>query len=110
MPKFTLIAEHTNLNGTPDGTKVNYEFHCDFLPEVLEHMDLFLRGCGFCPTGTLDYVDEFAETTSDSDFDLQPDWVETPAGMSAGHSEYYFDLDRNAPLSPWPYSTNGDSK
>jgi hypothetical protein len=102
MPKFTLIAEHTDLNGTPDGTKVNYEFHCDFLPEVLEHMDLFLRGCGFCPTGTLDYVDEFAETNMD--FGLEQDW-DTPQDDLQGyghikdedvsHSNFYFDTERN---------------
>jgi hypothetical protein len=123
MPKFTLIAEHTDLNGTPDGTKVNYEFHCDFLPEVLEHMDLFLRGCGFAPTGTLDYVDEFAETNMD--FGLEQDWDTLYTGdghdgmgstlddypeLKTPHSEYYYDVDRNKPASPWPFPINGESK
>ena len=117
MPKFTLIAEHTDLYGNPDGTKVNYDFHCDFLPEILQHMDLFLRGCGFAPTGMLDYVDEFAE--SNSDFELDPDWDTVYTGdghdgmgstLDATHSEYYFDLDRNKPASPWPFPINGESK
>jgi hypothetical protein len=92
MPKFTLIAEHTDLYGTPDGTKVNYEFHCDFLPEILEHVDLFLKGCGFGPTGTLDYVPDeeyYGEPNewSTSDWELSEDDIE--------HDKSYFDTERN---------------
>ena len=94
MPKFTLIAEHTDIYGKPDGTKVNYEFHCDFLPEVIEHMDLFLRGCGFNPTGTLDYVQEdyFEHSAGDQEW-IDPEF-EIPI-QPAEHSNYYFDTERN---------------
>lgn len=63
MPKFTLIGEHTDLQGNPDGSKMTYEFHCDYLPEVLEHFQLFIRGCGFVPDGTLDFVPDDAEVS-----------------------------------------------
>jgi hypothetical protein len=93
MPKFTLIGEHTDIYGKPNGTKVNYEFHCDFLPEVLEHMDLFLRGCGFNPTGTLDYVqDDYSDFGGGSTLD---DYPEMKVETAENHSTYYFDAERN---------------
>jgi len=33
------------------------EFSADSLPDILEHFEMFLRGSGFHPTGTLDFVD-----------------------------------------------------
>lgn len=80
MPKFTLIGEHTDLQQNPNGSKVIHEFHCDFLPEVLEHFQLFLRGCGFNPNGTLDFI-------PDEEYYGKPDDVQ--------HSEFYFDIERN---------------
>jgi len=32
------------------------EFSADSLPEILEHFEMFLRGSGFHPSGTLDFV------------------------------------------------------
>ena len=58
MPKFTFIGEHTDLYGKPDGTKVTYECNVESLNSVLEHMELFIRGCGYGPTGVLDFVEE----------------------------------------------------
>ena len=106
MPKFTLIAEHTDLYGKPDGTKVNYEFHCDFLPEVLEHVDLFLKGCGFNSSGTLDYVpvEEYYGQPSDTE---EPTWNDHGGGSTMADypelygeqdlpkSKHYFDTERN---------------
>ena len=34
------------------------EFSADTLPSILEHFEMFLRGSGFHPSGTLDFVDE----------------------------------------------------
>lgn len=76
MPKFTLIGEHTDFTGEPDGTKVTYEFYVEHINDVLEHVDLFIRGCGYNPSGTLDYV-------IDEPYD------------NVGHSEFYFDTERN---------------
>ncbi len=88
MPKFTLIAEHTDIFGKPNGHKVTHEFNVDTLDNVLENTDLFLRGCGFVPTGTLDYVQD----------DYEPEWhteeFETTI-PPAEHSSYYFDTERN---------------
>jgi len=80
MPKFTLIAEHTDIYGKPTNHKVTHEFTVDTLDNVLENFDLFIRGCGFMPPpGTLDYIED--------DFSMDPD--------SVCHSEFYFDAERN---------------
>ena len=34
------------------------EFSADSLPDILEHFEMFLRGSGFHPPGTLDFVGE----------------------------------------------------
>ena len=75
MPKFTLIAEHKDMFGKPL-TKTTHEFEYDFIGDVLENIDLFLRGTGYSPTGTLDYIED--EPIDD-----------------IGHSEFYFDTQRN---------------
>jgi hypothetical protein len=107
MPKFTLTAEHTDLHGTPDGTKVNYEFHGTFLTEILEHLELFLRGTGFCPTGTLDFIpdEEYYGTT---EWEPEEEWSTEQWATPQDHQElydeqdlpktkshYYFDTERN---------------
>jgi rubrerythrin len=55
MAKYTLICEHDELGGT---MKQTTEFRTDYLPDVLENTELFLRGCGFYFEGQLDIVDE----------------------------------------------------
>lgn len=71
--KFTLIAEHET------GEKVTYEFENDYLYNVLDNVDLFLRGAGFVPDGTLAYTEEEVYGMEDE----------------VDHSPYYYDLTRN---------------
>jgi hypothetical protein len=47
MPKFTLISEHE------DGAHVTVEFEKEYLPDILMHVDMFLRGTGFVYDGAL---------------------------------------------------------
>lgn len=110
MPKFTLIAEHTDIYGEPDGTKVNYEFHGTYLPEILEHVDLFLKGCGFNPSGTLDYVpdEEYYGIPSETETE-ESSWNDHGGGSTMADypelygeqdliktkSKHYFDTERN---------------
>lgn len=96
MPKFTFIGEHTDLYGNSDGTKVTYEFHVDSLEDVLQHTDLFIRGCGYNPTGTLDYV-------PDEEYYGEPEWTteefvtpqEDLTEWNKVYSKHYFDSERN---------------
>jgi hypothetical protein len=105
MPKFTFIGEHTDIYGKPDGTKITYEFDVDTLDNVMEHFDLFVRGCGYMPPpGTLDYVvDDFIDFAGGSTMEDSPEWQNeefvTPqddmAEWDKVHSTYYFDTERN---------------
>ena len=40
------------------------EFSADYLPDVLEHVEMFLRGSGFIVSGKLDFVDYEDEYTT----------------------------------------------
>jgi len=96
MPKFTLISEHTDLYGN-FMSKTTHEFEVDGLPEVLDNVDLFLRGTGYNPSGNLDYVPD-AEY-----YGTGPEWQtedfatpqEDMAEWNKVHSNYYFDTERN---------------
>ena len=105
MPKFTLIAEHKDMFGRQH-SKTTHEFEVDHISEVLENVDLFLRGVGFNPTGQLDYItDEFPEWTTEEWDTPQEDaelheWtrVHRADAQSEGaefHSNHYFDTERN---------------
>jgi hypothetical protein len=84
MPKFTFIAEHES------GQKVTYECEQEFIEHVLEDFDLFLRGVGYFPQGDrLEYVSDEYEK-----FEYQtPEWDTSQDDI--GHSEFYFDTERN---------------
>lgn len=89
MPKFTLIAEHKGAH------KITHEFDEEFLPDVLDNIELFLRGAGFCSNGVLEFVEEEIYTF---DQETYPDMfgyhdVEQPVDLT--NSSYYFDTDRN---------------
>jgi hypothetical protein len=107
--KYTLIAEDEI-----GGSKTTREFTEDYLPHVLTEIELFLKGAGFVFDGNLDFVDEFGETNTDFQFELEPwddnDFQETydpphvgeiydsthpRAKVLAEKSPYYFDTERN---------------
>ena len=49
------------------------EFSADYLPTILEHFEMFLRGSGFHATGTLEFVDyEDEENDPAYEFDNDP--------------------------------------
>lgn len=89
MPKFTLIAEHTDIYGNLMGHKVTHEFNVDTLDSILENTDLFLRGVGFMPSGILDYVEEenFSEGYNNKYNPDQEDNIQ--------HSGFFYDTGRN---------------
>jgi hypothetical protein len=51
-----IFKQIDNISGRNAETTI--EFSTDTLPDVLEHFEMFLRGSGFYPSGTLDFVDE----------------------------------------------------
>ena len=93
MPKFTLITEHTDLYTGDVTSKTTHEFEVDYLPDVLENIELFLRGAGFVFDGNLDFVNDFHES-QDFSGDGHDGMGSTLADYE-NHSEYYFDTQRN---------------
>ena len=98
MPKFTLIAEHVDLyTGKSNGHKITYEFEVDHISAVLENLDLFIRGVGYNPEGTLDYIPDEDYYGTGPEWQT-PEW-DTPqedmAEWDKVHSKHYFDTQRN---------------
>ena len=78
MPKFTLIAEHTDFTGVRL-QKNTLEFEEDYIGDILDNIKQFLQGTGFTVDGNLEIVpyesidipevpDEFINTTPDYSF------------------------------------------
>ena len=55
MAKYTFICEHIEAG---DGLKNITEFRTDYLPDVLDNLELFLRGAGFYFDGKLEIINE----------------------------------------------------
>lgn len=64
MAKYTLICEHDEFDGT---LKTSTEFRSDFLPEVLENVELFLRGAGFYFDGRLEIFNDDVQIEEEYD-------------------------------------------
>ena len=82
-----ILKQIDDISGNNAVTTI--EFSADTLTTVLEHVELFIRGCGFFPPeGTLDYVNDF------EDYQLDQDWDDCYVDP-VEHHESYFDTDRN---------------
>lgn len=93
MPKFTFIAEHKDLYDNLTNNKVTHEFEAEDLNDVLDNFECFLRGAGYVPEGTLDFVDVEHVELSDE--------LKEKLGQHQrqGHSEHYYTVSRNEPLT-----------
>jgi hypothetical protein len=93
--KYTLTCTDGNFTNT-------VEFEQDFLPSVLENMQLFLRGCGFYFDGTLDIINEeteelYSETHgfNNTTWAVSPHTEDMFDSMDVQHSAHYYDTTRN---------------
>lgn len=69
MNKFTLKMEQAEFNRSVEVT-----FEEEFLQDVLMQVDMFLRGCGYVPSGDhLEYVDKFDESLPESSITVSID-------------------------------------
>lgn len=57
MPKFILIKDQDKTNPF-DHNNVTFEVDAEYLPDVLENIETFLRAAGFVFEGYLDIVQE----------------------------------------------------
>jgi hypothetical protein len=51
-----IFKQVDNISGHNAETTI--EFDAEYLPDILQHFEMFLRGSGFHPSGTLDFVGE----------------------------------------------------
>ena len=49
-----IFKQVDNISGHNAETTI--EFDAEFLPDILQHFEMFLRGSGFHPSGTLDFI------------------------------------------------------
>jgi len=91
-----ILKQIDDISGNNAVTTI--EFSADTLTTVLEHVELFIRGCGFFPPeGNLDYVNDFEDYQLDQDWDDYPE-MQGYAHIKdddVAHHESYFDTDRN---------------
>ena len=76
-----ILKQIDDISGANAVTTI--EFSADYLPDVLEHIEMFLRGSGFIVSGKLDFIDYEDEYTTpkfepaeDEDEELD-EWTQT---------------------------------
>lgn len=89
MPKFTFICEDDPMPFSEGVvTKRTIEFDAVHINDVVSEFELFLRGAGFNPRGTLEFID-------DQYSDFNADFGDLPEFPISDKSSYYFDTERN---------------
>ncbi len=105
-----ILKQIDDISGANAVTTI--EFSADYLPDVLEHVEMFLRGSGFIVSGKLDFVDYEDEYTTpkfecaeenyeDDDVEETHEWTQT----LRDDSEWPFPKERPAEgpkTEPWP--------
>ena len=107
-----IFKQIDNISG--HNTETTVEFDADYLPHILEHFEMFLRGSGFHPSGVLDFVDvDECEEWHNEEFDTPQEepvypWIDTGATWpfpKEKQSESIYDGDLNSPSAgatqPW---------
>jgi len=102
MPKFTLTCQHTSLWTNEQVCKNTHEFEVETLSEVLENFEMFLRGAGYVFDGVIDVVPHEEDYFGDGHEEHQ----ELQEAAEEKHSEYYWDTERNKPVTnpSWPFT------
>ena len=80
-----ILKQIDDISGANAVTTI--EFSADYLPDVLEHVEMFLRGSGFIVSGKLDFVDyedpyttpkfECAEENYEDEDEELDEWTQT---------------------------------
>ena len=76
-----IFKQIDDISGHKSETTI--EFSADYLPHILEHFEMFLRGSGFHPSGTLDFVNyddcelEFSDEELDTPQEETHEWTQT---------------------------------
>ena len=70
------------------------EFSADSLPDILEHFEMFIRGSGFHPSGTLDFVEDDCEEWHYEEFDTPQEETHEWTHTLRDDAEWPFPLKR----------------
>jgi hypothetical protein len=101
-----ILKQIDDISGANAVTTI--EFSADYLPDILEHVEMFLRGSGYIISGKLDFVDYEDEYTTpkfepaeDDDVEETHEWTQT----LRDDSEWHFPKERpveGPKTEPWP--------
>ena len=95
MPKFILIAQHTDEYDEVEST-VTHEFNYEYLPEVVMGLDSFLRGVGFVYDGELGISEPVRYTTPENAAKMEAGCCGgCGVGDSVEHNDHFYDINRN---------------
>lgn len=116
MPKMTFTCEHPSLlDGKTNLAKITYESNREYLYDIIEDFEDFLRGAGFVVDGKLDVVESLPEeptiTISTGDkcdtvkldngdvltFPNMNSYMYTPPSTvdTTVHNDFFYDITRN---------------
>ena len=80
-----IFKQIDNISG--HNTETTIEFDADYVPDILQHFEMFLRGSGFHQSGTLEFVDyedpyttpkfECAEENYEDENEETHEWTQT---------------------------------
>lgn len=70
MAYFKFISESVNADNEVNTTMK--EFHEEYLYDVLDQIEMFLRGCGFAFNGKLDFVQEDEDCYDEHCYEREP--------------------------------------
>lgn len=66
--KFVLSVEETDYNDQLTGSKTTKEFYSEYLYDVVDQLNVFLKAAGFEFTGQLEIVEEETQLNDDDVF------------------------------------------
>ena len=104
-----IFKQIDDISGANAVTTV--EFSADYLPDILEHVEMFLRGSGFIVSGKLDFVDyEDPYTTpkfecAEENYEDEDEELDEYTQTLRDDSEWPFPKERPAEgpkTEPWP--------
>jgi len=96
MPKFTFICEDDPMPFSESiVTKRTVEFDAVHINDVVSEFELFLRGAGFNPHGTLDFIPDDEYYGEGPEWNTEEFYTPQPEDVPSTKSSYYFDTERN---------------